>query len=69
MQGNDFEQSIVKAKEKLEKLMDSEVTLGESVSLYKEGMQELKAAQELLEKAKIEYEEIKNSLAKPEEEA
>ncbi len=55
----DFEKKVEKAKEVLEKLMGQEVTLKESVELYKLGMKELKEAQKMLEEAKLEIEEIK----------
>lgn len=57
----DFEGKIKHSKEILEKLMDPEITLEQSMKLYKEGMDEIKGAQKLLEDAKIEYEEIKKS--------
>ncbi|MFP4333243.1 MAG: exodeoxyribonuclease VII small subunit [Campylobacterales bacterium] len=56
-----FEDKIKHSKEILEKLMNPEITLEESMKLYKEGMDEIKAAQKLLDDAKIEYEEIKKS--------
>jgi exodeoxyribonuclease VII small subunit len=55
----EFEKKIQKTKEILEKLMQQEITLKESVELYKEGMKELKEAQKMLEEAKLEIEEIK----------
>ncbi|MFP4485758.1 MAG: exodeoxyribonuclease VII small subunit [Campylobacterales bacterium] len=56
-----FEDKIKHSKEILEKLMNPEITLEESMKLYKEGMDEIKAAQKLLDDAKVEYEEIKKS--------
>jgi len=53
-----FEKKIAHAKEILEKLMDPEITLSESVALYKEGMKELKEATKLLEEAKLQFEEL-----------
>ncbi len=52
-----FEQKIAHAKEILEKLMNPEITLSESVAYYKEGIKELKEATKLLENAKLEFEE------------
>lgn len=57
-----FEERLEKAKSLLDKLMSPDVTLEESVKLYKEGMDELKQAEEMLSKAKIEYEEIKKEI-------
>jgi len=55
-----FEEQIAKAKEILEKLSKPDITLGEGLRLYKEGMEELKSAQKKLEDAKLEFESIKN---------
>ena len=55
-----FEEKIAKTKAILQQLGVQDLSLKESLSLYKQGIQELKAAQELLEKAKLEYEEIKS---------
>ncbi len=55
---NGFEKKIARAKEILEKLMNPEITLSESVTLYKEGMKELKEATKLLEEAKLQFEEL-----------
>ncbi len=51
-----FEQKIAHAKEILEKLMDPEITLSQSVTYYKEGIRELQEATRLLENAKLEFE-------------
>lgn len=56
-----FEDKIKQTKEILQKLNTQDLSLKESLELYKQGMQELKNAQNLLEKAKLEYEEIKAS--------
>lgn len=60
MTSKNFEEKIEKAKKNLESLMNPEITLSDSVKLYKEGIKELKDAQKLLENAKIEYEELKS---------
>ncbi len=52
-----FEQKITHAKEILEKLMNPEITLSQSVEFYKEDVKELQEATALLEKAKLEFEE------------
>lgn len=56
-----FEDKIKQTKEILQKLNTQDLSLKEGLELYKQGMQELKNAQDLLEKAKLEYEEIKAS--------
>ncbi len=48
-----FEQKIEKAKELLEKLSSSDITLSDSLSLYKTGIKELEEAQKLLDEAKL----------------
>jgi exodeoxyribonuclease VII small subunit len=54
----DFEKKLDRAKEVLEKLMDPELTLDESVKSYKEGMKTLQDAQSILEEATLEFEKI-----------
>ncbi len=54
----DFEKKIENAKSILEKLMDPELTLDQSVKSYKEGMKTLQDAQSILEEATIEFEKI-----------
>ncbi len=49
----DFESRLEKAKMILEKLMDPEITLENSIEAYEEGMKELKAAQQMLENAQL----------------
>ncbi|WP_456382524.1 exodeoxyribonuclease VII small subunit [Hydrogenimonas sp.] len=58
MEKYDFETKVEAAKKIMEKLMDPEIPLEESVKLYREGMALLKEAGEILEKAKIEVETI-----------
>ncbi len=53
-----FEDKIKTAKELLEKLIDPEITLQNSVKVYKDGMKEIEEAQKLLDEAKLEYEEL-----------
>jgi exodeoxyribonuclease VII small subunit len=57
-----FENHLERSKEILEKLMDPEITMSESIKAYETGMKELQAAQEMLEKAQIQVEEIKGHL-------
>ncbi len=53
-----FEEKIESAKKLLEKLIDPQITLSNSVEIYKNGMNELKEAQALLDNAKLEFEEL-----------
>ena len=57
---NTFEQKIVEAQKFLDRLIDPEITLSDSVDVYKKGMQELEVAQKLLEEAKLEFKELSN---------
>lgn len=54
----DFEKKLERAKAVLEKLMDPELTLDQSVKSYKDGMQTLQDAQKILEEATLEFEKI-----------
>lgn len=55
-----FEEKIENAKQLLEKLSNPEITLSDSVNLYKNGIKEIEEAQKLLEEAKLNFvEEIK----------
>jgi exodeoxyribonuclease VII small subunit len=53
MQNKTFEEKLVYSKELLDKLMDPEITLEESVKLYEEGLKNIKEAQKLIEEAKM----------------
>lgn len=53
-----FEENVKKAQELLEKLIDPEITLSQSVSVYKDGLKELEKAQKLLDEAKLEFQEL-----------
>ncbi len=55
----DFEKKLENAKEILKKLNDPEVTLYDAMKYYKEGVKLLEEASEMIEKAKLEIEEIK----------
>ena len=48
-----FEEKILKAKELLEKLSNPQITLSDSLKLYKTGIKELEDAQKLLDEAKL----------------
>ena len=54
-----FEEKLENSKKILEKLMDPEITLQNSLKAYEEGMQELSDAQKMLEEAVIKIQEIK----------
>ncbi len=54
-----FEEKLQNAKQILEKLMDPEITLQNSLKAYEEGMKELSDAQKMLEDAVIKIQEIK----------
>ncbi|MGM0622758.1 MAG: exodeoxyribonuclease VII small subunit [Campylobacterota bacterium] len=53
-----YEKRIEKAKELLEKVVDPNATLSESVKNYKKGLGELSQAQKLIEEAKAQIEVI-----------
>ncbi len=53
MKNSTFEEKLENSKVLLEKLMNPEITLEESVKLYEEGLKNIKEAQSLIEEAKI----------------
>ena len=53
-----FEQKLEKAKGILDQLVSEDIDLDSSIKLYKEGMQNLKEAQDLLDKAKLDFEAL-----------
>jgi len=58
MKAKSFEEELEHGKEILQKLMDPEITLEESVKLYEEGMQSIRKAQKMIEEAKLKVERI-----------
>jgi exodeoxyribonuclease VII small subunit len=56
-----FEQKIEKAKEILQKLIDPQITLAQSIKAYEDGIKELNEATKMLEEAKLKIEEIKTT--------
>ena len=52
MKTETFEEKLEHSKALLEKLMNPEITLEESVKLYEEGLKNIKDAQKLIEEAK-----------------
>jgi exodeoxyribonuclease VII small subunit len=55
-----FEEKLENSKKILEKLMDPEITLQNSLKAYEEGMKELSDAQKMLEDAVLKIQEIKS---------
>ncbi len=53
MNNKTFEEKLSESKAILEKLMNPEVTLEESVKLYEEGLSTIKEAQAMIEEAKL----------------
>lgn len=58
-----FEELIELSKKSLDQLSNQNLSLKESLKIYKQGLAHLKEAQKLLEEAKLEYQEI----SKPQE--
>jgi len=58
MKQKSFEKNLELAKEYIDKLLDSEVTLEESIELYKRALEVITNAQKMLEEAKLKVEEI-----------
>ena len=50
---SNFEEKILKAKQLLEKLSNPQITLSDSINVYKTGVKELEDAQKLLDEAKL----------------
>ncbi|MEA3455020.1 MAG: exodeoxyribonuclease VII small subunit [Campylobacterota bacterium] len=61
MKTKTFEEKLAYSKELLEKLMDQDITLEESVKLYEDGLKNIKEAQKLIEEAKIKIEVIEKN--------
>jgi len=59
MENTDFETKLENAKGILEKLMNPEITLSDSVKAYEDGMKELKDAQKMLEEAQLKVTQIR----------
>ncbi len=53
MKNETFEEKLEYSKSLLDKLMNPEITLEESVKLYEEGLTNIKEAQRLIEEAKV----------------
>jgi exodeoxyribonuclease VII small subunit len=68
MQNKTFEEKLEYSKVLLEKLMNPEITLEESVKLYEEGLKNIKEAQKLIEEAKTKIEVIEQANQNTDEE-
>ncbi len=55
----DFEKKLKEAKELLDKLSNSEITLYDAMEYYKKGIKLLNEATKMIEEAKLEFEKIK----------
>jgi len=65
MKTQSFEEKLEASKTILNKLMNPEITLEESLKLYENGLVQIKEAQKMIEEAKIKIETIeKNSVEK-----
>ena len=53
-----FEDRLKESKDLIEKLMSQDITLEESIALYKQGLESLNEAQKMLEEAKLKVEQI-----------
>lgn len=60
-QTKSFEENLEIAKDVLDKLSSSDVTLDDSMKLYKDGLKHLNTASKILEKAKLDFEELSSS--------
>lgn len=62
MKAKSFEEKLEYSRKLLEKLMDQDITLEESVKLYEEGLKNIKEAQQLIEEAKVKIEVIEKKM-------
>jgi exodeoxyribonuclease VII small subunit len=67
MKSKTFEEKLAQSKEILDRLMDPEITLEESVKLYDQGLQVVKEAQAMIEEAKQKVQIIEKSQSGVEE--
>ncbi len=54
----DFEEKLQVAKELLEKLNSPDISLNESMQIYKKGIKTLEEASKMLENAKLEFSQM-----------
>ncbi|SFV64450.1 Exodeoxyribonuclease VII small subunit [hydrothermal vent metagenome] len=62
MKKKTFEEKLLYSKELLDKLMDQEITLEESVKIYEEGLKNIKEAQKLIEDAQLKIKIIEKDM-------
>lgn len=62
MKEKSFEEYLEQSKQILEKLQHNDLSLNDSLKLYKDGLQSLKKANDMLEGAKFEYEKISKEI-------
>jgi len=58
MNNQTFEEKLNLAKEYIEKLMSSDITLEESIEIYQKALDVVSEAQKMIEDAKLKVEEI-----------
>ena len=62
MKKKSFEEKLSYSKELLDKLMDQDITLEESVKLYEEGLKNIAEAQKLIEDAQLKIKVIEKDM-------
>jgi len=64
MKNQTFEEKLEASKTILNKLMNPEITLEESLKLYENGLAQIKEAQKMIEEAKVKIETIEKNSSK-----
>jgi len=64
MKNQTFEEKLEASKTILNKLMNPEITLEESLKLYENGLAQIKEAQKMIEEAKVKIETIEKNVSK-----
>ncbi len=59
-QNQTFEDKIEEAKKLLDMLVKPDITLSQSVKVYKNGLKQLEEAQKLLDEAKLHYSSVED---------
>ena len=67
MKTETFEEKLAYSKALLEKLMNPEITLEESVKLYEEGLKTIKEAQKQIEEAQVKVSVIEQQMQQTKE--
>jgi len=60
MKSDSFETKLEESKEILNRLINPDITLEESLKLYEEGLKRIKSAQKMIEEAKVKIQTIEN---------